>query len=77
MIDVSKLRGFPPHASSNSGLRAKAIFHCGGPFTMTACLNRKELTMSRQFLIAAATWTLLGTTIGRAQSPGSDVSTET
>ena len=32
--------------------------------------------MSRQLLITAATWTLLGTMIGRAQSPGPDVRTE-
>ena len=31
--------------------------------------------MSRQFLITAATWALLGTTIGWAGSPGPDVRT--
>ena len=42
---------------------------------MTSCLNGKELTMSRRFLITAATWTLLGTTLGWAGSPGPEVRT--
>lgn len=78
MIDDRSREAFPPpRTGSKPGLRALAICHCeGDPLSMSLCVNGKELTMSRQFLITAATWTLLGTMIGRAESPDSDGRTE-
>jgi hypothetical protein len=75
-LKIESARLSHPRTSSEPGPRALAICHSErDPHFMTSCLNGKDLTMSRQFLITAATWTLLGTMTGRAGSPGPDVRT--
>src|SRR5271165_6757110 len=62
-----------PGTGTEPGYRAPAICHSTcDPLPNNVCPIGKDLIMNRQLLITAAAWMLLGTMIGRAQSPGTN-----